>query len=184
MLLETPYRQLFIMVLSGLVVVALSWLGYSAPERRHGWRRLEPSPMHWFGLVLSAGLVLLFLWVRIFVGSDRSDAEHQMNILTGLIVAFAAGALICAWAVVRLRRLAFEWRGSWVTWRERGEPIIRELADLSSVARSPLGFIVLTFSGGAVVKIDEHARGAMQLLERIAEKRSDLVPPDQGMSLQ
>ncbi len=79
MLLEAPYRQLLIMVSAGLVVAGLGWLGHRAPERRHGWRQLEPSAMHWTGLVLGVGLVLLFLYVRLFVGSSRPDAEHQMN---------------------------------------------------------------------------------------------------------
>jgi hypothetical protein len=178
MLAEVPFRYLLVMAVVGLSTAGLSWLGYRAPERRHGWRRLEPSPMHWFGLVVGCGLVLLFLYVRLFVGSSRADAEHQMNILTGLIVAFAAGVLACGWAVVRLRRLGLEWRGSWLAWRgHRGERVVQAIGDLRSVGRTPLGFIVFAFESGAIVKVDEHARGTVELLERIGEKRGDLSLP-------
>ena len=177
MLLEAPYRQLLIMVSAGLFVAGLGWLGHRAPERRHGWRQLEPSAMHWTGLVLGGGLVLLFLYVRLFVGSSRPDAEHQMNILTGLIVAFGTGVLLCGWAVGRVRRLGFEWRGTCLAWRNGRQRIVRSVDDLTAVRRDALGLCVLSFADGSEVKLDKYARGTGELLERIASKRSDLLPP-------
>lgn len=176
MFFDPPYRQLLIMALSGLVVAGLGSLGHRAPERNHGWRRLEPSAMHWTGLLLGGGLVLLFLYVRLFVGSARADAEHQMNVLTGLIVAFGVGVLLSGWALARVRALAFEWRGTWLAWQHKGERTVRSMDDLTSVRRNALGLFVLSFADGSQVKLDEYARGTGELLERIAEKRSDLLP--------
>jgi hypothetical protein len=176
MFFDAPYRQLLIMALAGMVVAGLGWLGHSAPERNHGWRRLEPSAMHWTGLLLASGLVLLFLYVRLFVGSSRADAEHQMNVLTGLIVAFGIGVLLCGWAVARVRALGFEWRGTWVAWQDKGQRTVRSMDDLTCVRRNAVGLFVLSFTDGSQVKLDEYARGTGELLERIAEKRRDLLP--------
>lgn len=140
--------------------------------------------MHWTALVLGGGLVLLFLYVRLFVGSARPDAAHQMNILTGLIVAFGLGVAICAMTVIRLRKLGFEWRGNWLAWHKDGRRVTQTIDDLASVKRTAMGWFVLSFADGAQVRLDEHARGTRELLERIAERRSDLLPSNQGMSAQ
>ena len=111
MLLEPPYRYLLIMAVTGSILSLLGFLGYRTRPDTKGWRRVVPSPMHWTGLCLGSGMVLLFLYIRLFVGSARSDAQNQMTILTGLIVAFAIGVAICGWTVVRIRGMALEWRG-------------------------------------------------------------------------
>ena len=64
-----------------------------APPDKTGWRSIKPSAMHWTGVLLGTGLVLMN-YVRVFVGSSRADAESRMNILTRLIVAFALGTIL------------------------------------------------------------------------------------------
>lgn len=179
LLLEPPYRQVLIMVVSGLAVTFLAFLGYRARPGKQGWRRIEPSPMHWFGLLLGGGLVLLFLYVRLFVGSSRADAESQMRILTGLIVAFGLGVVICGHTVLRIRRMAFEWRGGAFAWSTHGQRIARTADELTRVHRSALGWVVLTFADGATLKLDENARGSLELVNAIAERRPDLLPADE-----
>ena len=177
MLLEPPFRQMLILAATGLLVTLLAFLGYRAKPDRHGWRRVKPSPMHWTGLHLGGGLVLLFLYVRLFVGSSRADAEHQMNILTGLIVAFAIGVAVCGWLVLRLRRMAFEWRGSAFAYTSPGgQRIVRDMAELLELRRAWMGWLVLTLRDGETIKLDENARGSLEFVHSVAERRPDLFP--------
>ena len=176
-LLELPYRQILIVATSGLVVCGLAYLGFSARPRRHGWWRIEPSPMHWTGLSLGGGLVPLFLYVRLFVGSSRADAQFQMNILTGLIVAFSLGVALCAWSVGRVRGLAFEWRGNLLVYNRGSERAARTVLELTGVRRSALGWLVLSFDDGETLKLDEHARGSYEFLRSVSECRPDLDVP-------
>ncbi len=178
LLFESPYRQMFVLVAVCLVLSLLMYLGYWARPGRHGWRRIEPSPMHWTGVVLGGALVLVFLYVRLFVGSARADAEEQMTILTGLIVAFTIGVAICVWSVVSIRRLALEWRGNWLAYSDRdGERIARSLDELTGIRRSPLGWLMLSFADGGIIKLDESARGSHEFLDSVAESRPDLLVP-------
>ena len=62
---------------------------------RDGWHYLTPGLMEWAGVILSFGLAALLLWVYYFVGSDRSDADTQMQIVIWMILVFASGGAIC-----------------------------------------------------------------------------------------
>jgi hypothetical protein len=174
--LHRPVQILLEIAVSALAGAALTRLARRAPARTDGWRRLAPSAMHWTALILSGGLFLFMFWIRLFVGSARHDAEHQMNMATGLIVAFGLGVAFCAWAIVRVRSLGFEWRGDTLAWRNgRGEQILRKVDDLASVRRSDAGAIRLSFADGESVKLDEHAQGCAELMEQLVARRPDLV---------
>ena len=115
--------------------------------------------MHWTALVLGGGLALLFLYIRLFVGSSRPDAESQMNSLTGLIIAFTIGVALTAWSTLRIHRLAFEWRGRAIAFTNgKDERVDWSIDDLTAVRRSRLGWFVLTFADASTAKLDVQAR--------------------------
>jgi hypothetical protein len=175
LLLEPPYRQLLVLIVTGLVLSVLWWLGYRARPKNHGWRRIEPGPMHWFGLVLGVGLVGLFLYIRLFVGSSRADAASQMQILTWLIVAFSIGSAIVAYDMARTKRLSLEWRGNWIAYSgQKGLRVSRTLDELVGVHGTLLGWVVLSFSDGESVRVSESARGTHEFCDVIVERRPDL----------
>ena len=176
MSLHRPVQILLEIAVSALAGAALARLARRAPARTDGWRRLGPSATHWTGLLLSGGLFLFMLWIRLFAGSARHDAERQMNAATGLIVAFGLGVAFCAWAIVRVRSLGFEWHGDTLAWRNaQGERMLRKLDDLASVRRSAAGAICLSFADGESVKLDEHAQGCAELMEQLVARRRELV---------
>ena len=172
-----PLYYIFIMVASGLGMLFLAWLGRRASfGTEGGWKRLTPSPMHWFIVGLGGALLLMFLWIGFFVGSSRPDAEQQMVWLVLLIIAFGASVAYAVVAIIRLRKLAFEWDGTSIAWRGRsGEGIVRHFGELVSISRTGLGSFVLAFDDGTIVKVDEHARGVSEFLQTLAEKRADLL---------
>jgi hypothetical protein len=147
-----------------------------APEDRAGWRRVVPAPMHWIGLALGTGLVLLMVYIRLFVGSRRADAASQMTILTWLVAGFAVGTIILALSVAAIRRRAVRWRGGRVVWRRGGREVEADLASLDAVGRDWLGYAVLHFADGKAVRLDPYARGASELLEAAAER----LAPESG----
>jgi hypothetical protein len=98
-------------------------------------------------------------------------------VLTWLILAFGVAVAMSGWMIRRVRRLSLEWRVDTLGWRDRrGEAVVRSVHELKSVRRSPLGWIVLDFSDGASVKLDEHAQGCGELIAWLAHQRPDLLP--------
>ena len=174
MLVDPPYRQALIVVLTVAVLAAFGLFARKAAVTSHGWYRLKPSRLHWFGLIFGSGMLILLTYIRLFVGSSRSDAERQMLILTGLIVALVAGILIMARSVVELRKLRVEWRGNTLSYRENGQRRVRDISDLVSVGSSWRGALILAFSDGECLRFDEEAQGVPQMLDWIAEGRPDL----------
>jgi hypothetical protein len=164
-------------VLAGLVatviVAVLAALATTASEDKAGWRRITPSPIHWTGIALGTGLVLLMVYVRLFVGSTRADAAQQMAMLTWLIAAFALMTIAVAWSVATVRRSAIRWRGSRIAWRHGGREATAELGSLTRIRSNWLGQAVLHFGDGVALTLDRHARGATELLEQ-AEARLEL----------
>jgi len=153
------------------VVAALAALAGKAPADRAGWRRIAPSPMHWTGIALGTGLVLLMGYVRLFVGSTRADAAAQMAILTWLIAAFALGTVAVALSVAAIRRRAVRWHGARIAWRSGGREVTADLAALSSVGGDWLGYAVLRFDEqSTVLRLDPYARGARALIEAAQER--------------
>jgi hypothetical protein len=151
-----------------LGVWALSRFTLRAKPDQRGWRSLKPGAMHWTGLTLSSGLVALFLYVRVFVGSSRTDAASQMAILNLLIVGFGIGMAVTAWQMRQMVRTDAHWRGSKLKWRDpTGAEQVRSLDQVSGMRRNPFGRIAITFSDGAVVRVDPYATGAAELCDRI-----------------
>ena len=151
---------------TGLLVHAL----FRPSPERHGWRRIAPSGMHWSGIVLGAGLVCLMLYVRLFVGSARADAENQMQILTWLILAFALCVLTGVATIRSVVRTDVRWRGTSLDYAgANGSRITKDLAQVVGMQRRWTGNILIGFADGDVLKLDGYASGVSDLCARIIE---------------
>lgn len=165
-----------------LGVWALSRYTLRAKPDQRGWRGLKPGAMHWTGLVLSAGLVTLFLYVRLFVGSSRGDAGSQMTMLSLLIAGFSLGLVVTACQMRQMVRTDARWRGSKVKWRDAaGVEQVRSLDQVAGMRRFAFGRIAITFEDGAVLRIDPYATAAAELCDRIIAIDQELggLAPDQ-----
>jgi hypothetical protein len=163
-------RNVVVGLAAGVIVALLAALAVKAPPGRGGWRRITPAAMHWIGVGLGGGLVLLMSYVRLFVGSARPDAERQMTILSWLIVAFAVGTIAVALAMVVIRRQAVQWRGDRIVYRRGWREVERDLEDVVGITTNLVGQVVLHFSDGAVLRLDPYAQGSAELVETIHER--------------
>lgn len=176
-LFEAPFQYVFNIALVALVLSALAYFGHRTTPNEQGWSRISPGPMLWFGLIFGMLLSGVLTYVRLFVGSALPDEELQMQILTALVVAFGLGTSIMAYAVAQTRRLAFQWRGNWMSYsRSSGERVVRDMTELLDVEQTRFGWVLLTFSDGEKIKLSESARGIHQLAGSIIELRPDLFP--------
>ena len=164
----------FLIGFAAAAVVALlaAWQRTTPPDDK-GWRLVKGGAMHHVGLWLGGGLWLLFVYIRLFVGSDRADAATQMMWLNLLIVAFGVMWLGTACSVLRTRVNALRWRGRRIRFRLGGVPQERAFNDVLVVRRSALGWTRIVFDEGLVVKIDPHAQGAEQLLDLLEQSKPD-----------
>lgn len=163
------------------VVVGLiaAWQRTASPDDR-GWRQVRVGAMHKVGLWLGGGLSLLFVYIRLFVGSDRADAATQMMWLNLLIVGFAALWLGTAWSAITIRAAAVRWRGKRLRFRIGGSVQERGLADVDAVRPTALGRTQIVFDDGAILKIDPYAQGADQLLDRIEKSMTEQIEDQDG----
>ena len=100
-----------------------------------------------------------------------------MNILTGLIVACGTGVLLCGWAVAGCAGWVRMARDVSCVAQRQAKRIVRSVTISPLFERDALGLCVFALRSGSEVKLDKYARGTGELLERIASKRSDLLPP-------
>lgn len=173
-------------VWSGLAGALGAWLlvrhAAKAAPIRNGWRQVRPGAIYGFGIVAGLGLVCFMLYIRLFVGSSRPDAGHQMNVLTGLIAAFTIGIAICAWQARSILRLGAHWRGSQLAYTgQGGERVVRSLTEVAGMRRTWIGNVELAFRDGEVVRLDEHATGVPALCHRIIEL-NEALDPDRELS--
>lgn len=161
-------RPLIAGTTGALAAWAFARLGLRTSPDQRGWRHLRPGAMHWTGLILSAALVSLFLYVRLFVGSDRADAETQMMWLNLLIAGFGLGMVVSAWQMRQMVRTDAHWRGAKLKWRdEAGGEQVRGLDHVAAMRRPGFGRLAIAFKDGAVLRIDPYATGVAELCERI-----------------
>lgn len=156
----------------GLLVRAL----YPPLPERQGWRRIKPSSMHWIGVSGSSGIVCLMLYVRLFVGSARSDAETQMQILTLLILAFAVCVVVGATTIRSIIRADVRWRGTKLDYPgQAGDRVTKDLAEVVGMERRWTGHVFIRFADGDVLKLDGYADGVSELCSRIIEIDEELA---------
>ncbi|MGQ3344582.1 hypothetical protein [Bosea sp. (in: a-proteobacteria)] len=170
-------KPLLAAIAGGVVTAILSLLVARAKSRPdiRGWRHLKPSPMHWTGIGLGDGLCLLMVYIRLFVGSSRADAETQMTILTWLIILFGFLTIATAIAMHALQRRSVRWRGTSLSFTRGSVTEQRKFDEVQQVRVNPLGQAVVFFADGSFLRIDPHASGASELLELLEERnaRSD-----------
>jgi hypothetical protein len=150
----------------GLLVRAL----FPPPPDRHGWHRIAPSGMHWAGVVGGGGIVCLLLYVRIFVGSARADAEFQMQALILLTLAFALCVVIGVATIRTIVRDDVRWRGTSLDYAgPDGARIAKDLAQVVGMQRRWSGHVLIAFADGDVLKLDGYADNVTELCARIIE---------------
>lgn len=155
---------------AAVIVAVLAAVGGKAPPDKAGWRSIRPSGMHWTGVIIGTGLVLLMSYVRLFVGSSRPDAESQMAILGWLIVAFALGTIAVALSMAAILRRAIRWRGSRIVYRLGGREQEDDLTSVTDVRNNFVGHTVLKFADGMTLRLDPYAQGSRELIETVQER--------------
>ncbi len=138
------------------------------PPAGRSWKRIRPGGMHWSAVLLGSGIVGLMLYVRLFVGSDRADAETQMQILVLILVAFALCTALCLRQMRAIVVADIRWRGRQLEHAGvDGGRIVRDLGDVVGMRRLWTGTIEIAFADGHVMRLDSHAAGVPELCERI-----------------
>jgi hypothetical protein len=160
-------EKLLVPFAAALAVALLAVASARTRPDAKGWRALKPGAMHWAALLLGLGLTALFLWVLLFVGSSRADAERQMAILFWLTLAFALGTLLAGLQALATSRRRARWRGETLVFRQSGAECRRRLDDVVAMGPSLFG-VRLRFADGAAVDLDPYATGARELFDRIA----------------
>lgn len=168
--------------LAGAIGVALlARLGIAASPDREGWRHIRPSAMHWLALGGSAAFAALVLYIRLFVGSARRDAETQMMWANLIIAGFTVATLVSLWQIRRILRSNVHWRGTTINFTDSiGREQIKPMSEVVGMERRWSGTIVATFGDGGSLLLDQNAKGAPELLNRIIELGDgpdDLPPP-------
>jgi hypothetical protein len=164
-------RSLLFGLIAMFVVALLTAVGRRASQGPKGWRRIEPSALHWTALILSGALALMMAYVYLFVGSSRPDGPQQMRILFWLMLAFSVGTCIAALQIGWLQRVAVCWRGDMIEFGPKGRRQRRSLGAVVEARNDWLGRVKLSFDDAAVLAIDPYARGAEQLLEGIEDAK-------------
>ena len=162
----TPRAIVFILA-AGVVAALCAASATSQPDQR-GWRSITPSPMHWTGLWLSAGLSSFMTYIYLFVGSTRPDAAHQMKVLFWLIVAFGLGTIVAAVCIRLVRRSAVRWRGTTIVSSSRIGEETRRLSDVVRLDGTLVGSVIVGFCDGTTLRLDPYASGAAELIEKIS----------------
>jgi hypothetical protein len=162
-------EKLLIPFVAALVVALLAVASARARPDPKGWRALRPGAMHWTALLLGLGLSGLFLYVLLFVGSSRADAERQMAILFWLTLAFALGTLLAGLQTLATSRRRARWRGDTLAFRQGGAECSRRLDEVVTIGPSPFG-MRLTFADGGAVDLDPYATGASELFDRVGRR--------------
>lgn len=162
------------LVFAGAGAAAARILADPPPGR--DWTRIRPGGLHWSAVILGSGLVGLMLYVRLFVGSDRADAEAQMQILVLLLLAFALCTALCLRQMRAIVRADIRWRGRRLEHAGvDGNRIARDLGDVVGMRRRWTGEIEIAFTDGHVMRLDSQAAGVPQLCERIIRLDGELA---------
>jgi hypothetical protein len=167
-------KALLAAIAGGVATSVLSLLvarAKSPPDLR-GWRHLKPSAMHWTAIGLGGGLCLLLVYVRLFVGSSRADAETQMTILTWLIIVFGLLTIATAISMHALQRRGVRWRGTRLSFTGSSGDEQRSFDDVQQVRVNLLGQAVLVFADGSFLRIDPYASGASELLDLLEDRNA------------
>ena len=165
-------EKLLIPFIAALAVALLACVSARATPDFAGWRALRPGAMHWTALVIGIGITALFLYILLFVGSARADADRKMAIWFWMTLAFALGTLLTGLQTLAVSRRAARWRGSVLIFRKGGTEFRRRMDEVVQIGPSALGMRI-TFSDGDKVDLDPYATGAPELFDRITRHVGD-----------
>ena len=155
---------------------ALSLMPKPGAKPQIGWRRLRPSRMHLTGVLLGGGLIGLFAYVRLFVGSRRLDAESQMAILFWLILAFTFGVLAVGCSMARIYRQGARWSGQTISFFDGKKQASYEFADVATMRQTPVGSVVIEVRDGAKLPLDPYATTAEDLIGKLGDHLKARTP--------
>lgn len=154
----------------GTVAALLARLGASARPDRQGWHHIRPSMMHWLGLSGSAAFASLMLYIRLFVGSARADADIQMMWANLIIAGFSLCTLISLWQIRRIRRGDVHWRGTTILFTDTaGTERVKPMTQVAGMDRRWTGTVAVSFGDGSLLLLDQYAKGVPELWNRIVE---------------
>lgn len=164
-------RYLVIMLISALATLALASIDRRSTPGKRGWRELQPGASYAFAIIGGTLLTLFLSYIWLFVGSARSDAESQMQILFWLIMAFGGATTITLIQFRAARRTAIRWRGDILCWQDRtGAEQRRSLDDIVALRRALLGPVHVLFEDGAELRIDPNTKHALALIGEIDDR--------------
>jgi hypothetical protein len=151
-------------------VALLAPLGTAARPDRQGWHHIRPSVMHWLGLFGSAAFASLMLYIRLFVGSARADAETQMMWANLIIAGFSVCTLISLRQIRRIRRGDVQWRGTTILFTDAaGTERVKPMTEVAGMDRRWTGTVAVAFGDGSELLLDQYAKGVPELWNRIVE---------------
>jgi hypothetical protein len=131
-----------------------------------GWHYLTPGVMEWVGLVLGAGLSLLFVYIYFFVGSARADAAFQMTVLKWLIIVFSSlTALVGFWSFAMSTRWNDERIERFVPFRPLHTILLRDIVSVSHESWSDC--LLIEDAGGKRLRVSPYQHGAESLVRKI-----------------
>jgi hypothetical protein len=165
-------RILVLLSLSGLFVIGLASLQKSDGYTRDGWNYLSPSAGEWVGFFLCMGATCFFVYIYLFVGSDRPDADEQMFALMLLIIVSAGAAIatllfsfvpLVRWNDECIQRRTVFLRYRTIRWEDLGE--------LGEERR--LGYLWLASTDGTRIRFSVYQNGAIALKLAVEEKVAD-----------
>lgn len=139
------------------------------PRREPGWRYVGAGAMIWFGVYLGSSLSAALLYTRLFIGSALPDPEHQMFILTWLIVGFGGATLFCGFVAHAILAPQVRWQPGWLEYTARsGERFHRGFDEVVLIDRRALhGDFVIRFVGGGTINLLELASWVHELIDAI-----------------
>lgn len=156
--------------ISAVAVVYLTRKSLRSPPDREGWHRIQPSAMHWAALVGSTALASLVLYVRVFVGSARADADSQMMAANGLIVGFFLSGAFVFRQIQITQKLNVFWRRSTLCFTSSdGCERLLPMTEIIGIRESWSGWLALRCKDETIIWLDQYARGARELCSRIVE---------------
>jgi hypothetical protein len=155
----------------GFVVLAyLTNKSLRSPPDRDGWHRIQPSTMQWVALLGSGALASLMLYVRVFVGSSRADADSQMMAANGLIAGFFLSSAFVFRQIKITQRLNVFWRQSTLCFTTSdGRERLLPMTDIIGIRESWSGWLALRCKDETIIWLDQYARGTRELCSRIVE---------------
>lgn len=121
--------------------------------------------MHWKASIGLIAFSLVIFWIWLFVGSDKPDAEQEMQMAYWMAVAFALGGSYLAHYITVLKMQNTRWLDREILRNDRkGNVCSYSMADFVSFKRNWKSEIDVCFSDGQVLSVDPYTKNADMFL--------------------